>query len=102
MSETLTRAEVVTALVERVGLTREDAARVLATMIDAIGEALEQGETVKLVRFGNFKVREKKARIGRNPKTKVEATISPRRVVSFSASTMLKDAVYAENGRAKD
>lgn len=65
----------------------------LDRIIDLIGEALEESGTVKLSRFGNFVVREKPAREGRNPKTGIGATISARRVTTFRSSPMLKSRV---------
>lgn len=90
---TLTRADVTDALVNKIGCTRQESADLLDRTLDLIGEALEQSGTVKLSRFGNFVVREKSAREGRNPKTKTKAAISARRVVTFRPSPMLKDMV---------
>lgn len=90
---TLTRADVTDALVRKVGCTRQESAEILDLMLDLIGDALEKDGVVKLSRFGNFVVREKTAREGRNPKTKAKAEISARRVVTFKPSPMLKNQV---------
>lgn len=92
-NRTLTRAEVTDALVQQVGLTRQECSDLLDRTIDLIGDALQQQGVVKLSRFGNFVVREKSAREGRNPKTGIGATISARRVATFRSSPMLKSRV---------
>ena len=91
-SETVTRAEVTDAIVREVGVTRQESADLLRTL-ELIGAALEHEEEVKLARFGNFVVRSKSAREGRNPKTGEEAPIAARRVVTFRPSPMLKSLV---------
>ena len=83
-------------------LSRSEARKILDATFDEIGEALSRGESVKLRSFGTFNVREKRERIGRNPKTGVEATITPRRVLTFKASPVLVahvngDAVIPED-----
>lgn len=94
MSEkTLTRVELTDAVVREVGLTRQESSNLLDRMLDMISESLENEGTVKLSRFGNFSVRRKAAREGRNPKTGIEATISARKVVTFKPSPMLKQHV---------
>ena len=85
--ETLTRADLAEAVHEEVGLTRQDCAGMVERTLDLVAEALEQGEVVKLSGFGVFQVRDKRARMGRNPKTGEPAAIDPRRVISFRAST---------------
>jgi integration host factor subunit alpha len=92
-NQTLTRAEVTDAIVREVGVTRQESADLLDLTLELIGSALETESEVKLSRFGNFVVRQKSAREGRNPKTGVEANISARRVVSFRPSPMLKARV---------
>ncbi len=92
-NKTLTRAEVTESLVHEVGLTRQDCSDLLDRTIELIGDALQKNGVVKLSRFGNFVVREKSAREGRNPKTGIEAEISARRVATFRSSPMLKDRV---------
>jgi integration host factor subunit alpha len=92
-NETLTRVELTDAVVREVGLTRQESSHLLDRMLEMISESLEQDGTVKLSRFGNFNVRKKAAREGRNPKTGIQATISARKVVTFKPSPMLKDRV---------
>ncbi len=92
-SKTITRAEVTDAIVRQVGCTRQESSDLLDDALDMIGYALETEGVVKLSRFGNFVVREKSAREGRNPKTGQEAKITARRVVSFRPSPLLKDTV---------
>ena len=94
---TLTRAEVTDAIVREVGVTRQESADLLDRTLDLIGAALEQEEEVKLARFGNFVVRSKAAREGRNPKTGDEAPIAARRVVTFRPSPMLKSQVGGDD-----
>ena len=81
------------AIVREVGCTRQESSDLLDDALEYIGVALERDGVVKLSRFGNFVVREKSAREGRNPKTGQEATISARRVVSFRPSPLLKSRV---------
>ncbi len=92
-NQTITRAEVTDAIVREVGVTRQESSDLLDRTLELIGKALETESAVKLSRFGNFIVREKAARSGRNPKTGVEATISARRTVTFRPSPMLKSLV---------
>ena len=91
--ETLTRVELTDAIVREVGLTRQESSHLLDRFLEMISESLETEGSVKLSRFGNFSVRQKAAREGRNPKTGIEAVISARRVVTFKPSPMLKDRV---------
>ncbi len=70
-------------------LSRAEARKILDSTFEEIGEALLRGEPVKLRSFGTFNVRSKRERVGRNPKTGVEATITPRRVLTFKASPVL-------------
>ena len=90
---TLTRVELTDAIVREVGLTRQESSDLLDRMLDMISESLEREGEVKLSRFGNFTVRKKAAREGRNPKTGEEARITARKVVSFKPSPMLKSRV---------
>jgi integration host factor subunit alpha len=100
--KTVTRADLVEALANRTNMQRADANRLLTRMLDIVQDALVEGDTVKLSRFGNFNVRTKRQRIGRNPKTGEEVPITPRRVVTFRPSQMLRDFVEkGGRGRAK-
>lgn len=75
------------------GLSNDDCRDLLEQVLDRVIEALVRGETVKIKNFATFRVHQKSARIGRNPKTGVEAPISPRRVIKFRASEKLKHQV---------
>ncbi|KCZ51798.1 integration host factor subunit alpha [Hyphomonas pacifica] len=92
-NQTITRAEVTDAIVREVGVTRQESSDLLDKTLELIGSALEKEDEVKLSRFGNFVVRSKSAREGRNPKTGEEAVIAARRVVTFRPSPMLKALV---------
>lgn len=74
-------------------ISRDESAELVETVLQHVADALVTGETVKISSFGAFEVREKAERIGRNPKTGEEATITPRRVLSFRASHVLKDRI---------
>ncbi len=101
-AKTVTRADLVEALARRLNMQRTDANRLLTRMLEMLQQSLVDGETVKLSRFGNFNVRAKRQRIGRNPKTGQEVPITPRRVVTFRPSQMLRDFVEkGGRGRAK-
>ncbi len=93
MSETLTRAGLVEAVYQEVGLSRSESSDLVEFVLDEVCDALVRGETVKLSGFGTFLTRHKKQRIGRNPKTGEEVPISPRRVVCFKPSNILKESV---------
>lgn len=102
MAKTVTRADLVEALARRANMQRADANRLLTRMLDMMQDELVEGETVKLSRFGNFNVRAKRQRVGRNPKTGEEVPITPRRVVTFRPSQMLRDFVEkGGKGRGK-
>lgn len=93
---TITRADLAEAVYEEVGLSRNESADLVEAVIDEISDVLVQGDGVKISSFGSFSVREKGERIGRNPKTGVEVPISPRKVLVFRASHVLKDRI--QNG----
>src|SRR5688572_5920731 len=92
-AKTVTRADLVEALAKRANMQRAAANRLLSSMLDHIQESLVAGDQVKHSRFGNFLVRAKRQRVGRNPKTGEEVPITPRRVVTFRPSQMLRDFV---------
>jgi len=92
-SRTLTKAELADLLFERVGLNKREAKDMVETFFEEIRDALERGDMVKLSGFGNFQVRNKPQRPGRNPKTGEEIPIAARRVVTFHASQKLKSMV---------
>ncbi|UIN23356.1 integration host factor subunit alpha [Herbaspirillum frisingense] len=97
---TLTKAELAELLFEQVGLNKREAKDMVETFFDEIRNALERGEAVKLSGFGNFQLRDKPQRPGRNPKTGEEIPITARRVVTFHASQKLKEMVELSSGSA--
>ncbi|MBN8484873.1 MAG: integration host factor subunit alpha [Sphingomonadales bacterium] len=90
---TLTRADLAEALNRKLGLSRSDSLSMVESILEHMSSALEQGENVKISGFGTFLLRDKAQRIGRNPKTGVEVPITPRRVLTFRASQMLKERI---------
>ena len=90
---TLTRADLCEAVHEQIGLSRAECSRLVESILDGMTDALMRGEYVKISGFGTFTLRDKRERIGRNPKTGVEVPITPRRVLSFKASNKLRDKV---------
>jgi len=98
MSEkTLTRMDLSEAVFREVGLSRNESADLVETVLEHISQTLVKGETVKISSFGTFSVRAKNERMGRNPKTGEEVPITPRRVLSFRPSNLMKDKVNAGN-----
>ena len=93
MSKTITRNELAISVHKKIGLSQNECANLVSNVIDEIINNLETGDSVKLSSFGTFTVNRKKERIGRNPKTGVEAKITPRRVLSFKASNLLKKRI---------
>lgn len=89
----LTKADLVEAVQGKVGFSKQVTAEIVDDLFEIIKETLVKGESVKVSGFGNFQVREKKARRGRNPRTGAEITISPRRVLSFKPSQVLRRTV---------
>ena len=93
MKRSITRVVLCDAVYKKVGLSRSEALAMVELVLKEITDSLEKGETVKLSSFGSFIVRKKKQRIGRNPRTGTEATISPRRIVVFKPSSILKQQI---------
>lgn len=93
---TLTKAELVDRVYERCGFSKKEATELVELVFAEIKRTLASGESIKLSGFGNFNVRQKKARIGRNPQTGDAIEITARKVLTFSVSQVLKDAL---NGR---
>lgn len=91
--KTLTRMDLTEAVFREVGLSRNESAELVESVLRHISDALVRGETVKISSFGTFTVRQKGPRMGRNPKTGEEVPIEPRRVLVFRASHILKDKV---------
>lgn len=94
----LTKAEVAEHLFEKVGLSKRDAKEMVEVFFEEIRETLESGEQVKLSGFGNFDLRQKSERPGRNPKTGEDIPISARKVVTFRPGQKLKSRVEDGNG----
>ena len=92
----MTRAQLAEAIYANVGLSRNESAALLETVLERISAALESGEPVKISAFGTFLVRQKGQRVGRNPKTGVEVPILPRKVLSFRPSQVLKARINNE------
>lgn len=90
---TVTRAQLSEAVYQEVGLSRNESAQLVETVLHEIGNSLVRGDTVKISSFGSFSVRQKGGRIGRNPKTGEEVPIAPRRVLVFRPSHVLKEQV---------
>ncbi|MCW2318961.1 integration host factor subunit alpha [Rhodoblastus acidophilus] len=94
-SATVTRANLVEAIVRNVGLSRSESKWLVELTLMEIAGALIRGDDVKLSGFGSFKSRAKRGRVGRNPKTGVESEITPRKVLVFKASSRLGERVNA-------
>src|ERR1700743_853066 len=95
--QTVTRADLTETIYTQVGLSRNESADLLETVLQRMSTALETGESVKISGFGTFSVRQKGRRIGRNPKTGVEVPILTRRVLVFRPSQVLKGTVNGEH-----
>ncbi len=102
--KTLTRADLAEAVFKKVGLPRNESAEIVELVLREIVSSLESGEQVKLSSFGSFGIREKGERIGRNPKTGQEVPITPRRVLVFRASNIMKQRINESmsGGNSKD
>tara|TARA_R110000824_G_scaffold399843_1_gene606071 strand:+ start:156833 stop:157156 length:324 start_codon:yes stop_codon:yes gene_type:complete len=93
MGDTITRAHLSESVYQEVGLSRNESAELVESVLHEIGESLSKGDTVKLSSFGSFSVRQKGGRMGRNPKTGEEVPIKPRRVLVFRPSHVLKEQI---------
>ena len=91
--KTLTRQDISEALYRQIGLSKHESAIMLESVLKQISNALIDGESVKLSSFGTFYPRQKKERVGRNPKTGVTATINARRVITFKPSKLMKERI---------
>lgn len=92
---TLTRADLADTMNRRMGFSRSESLELVESLLNHMCEALSRGENVKISGFGSFILRDKAERIGRNPKTGVEVPITPRRVLTFRASQLLKQRIDA-------
>lgn len=99
--KTLTRADLADAVVRKIGLPRNESQELVELVLDEISTALSRGEGVKLSSFGSFGVRDKGERVGRNPKTGQEVPITPRRVLVFRASNIMKTRINGGLGGRK-
>lgn len=93
VGKTLTRADLAEAVVEKVGLPRNESQELVERVLEEISGSLAEGHAVKLSSFGSFGIRQKGERIGRNPKTGQEVPITPRRVLVFRPSNIMKDRI---------
>ncbi len=89
----MTKAEFITAVAEKAGMTKKDTEAAVSAVIDTITDSLAKGDKIQLVGFGTFEVRERKAREGINPQTKKKISIAATKVPAFKAGRALKDAV---------
>lgn len=94
--QTVTRAQLSEAVYQEVGLSRNESADLLESVLEEMSLALARGEVVKISSFGSFSVREKGQRVGRNPKTGEEVPIMPRKVLVFRPSQLLKNRINQE------
>jgi integration host factor subunit alpha len=95
-TETLTRAAIAEAIHRKIGVSRAESLGMVESILKHMCESLGNGENVKISGFGTFLLRDKGERVGRNPKTGIEVPITPRRVMTFRASQMLKDKIAGE------
>ena len=89
----MNKTELVAAVAEKIGLTKKDAERVINATVETITETLVKGEKVQISGFGNFEVKAREARVGRNPRTKETIQIAATRTPAFKASKALKDSI---------
>lgn len=92
-NKTVTRVDISEAIQAEIGLSKAESAMFVEAIISEMVDALAAGENVKISGFGSFVLNDKSSRVGRNPKTGIEAPISARRALSFRASQTLKDAI---------
>ncbi len=92
----MTKADIVETVYEKVGFSRKESAELVDLVFDLMKETLESGKKIKISGFGNFVVREKRSRKGRNPQTGEEIQISARRVLTFKPSQVLRKAINAQ------
>ena len=104
LKKTATRADLYEAVYQKVGLSRKESEALVELVLREVADCVERGEVVKLSGFGSFVVRQKRDRVGRNPKTGTEVPISPRRVMVFKPSAILKQRINGHsptNGEGK-
>lgn len=96
-NNSLTRLELSDAVVREVGLSRHESMQLVDEVLDHVSNALSHGENVKISSFGTFSCKQKKERVGRNPKTGIEAPIIARKVVTFKPSQIMKEKINKGN-----
>lgn len=101
VQKTITRVDLYDAVYRKVRLSRSESSALVELVLKEISDGVARGEIVKLSSFGTFIVRRKGKRIGRNPKTGAEALISPRRVVVFKASAVMKQQINGHRSNSK-
>src|SRR5678809_576604 len=89
----MTKADIIEGVYEKVGFSKKESAEIVELVFDTVKETVERGDKIKISGFGNFQVRQKNARVGRNPQTGKEIEISARRVLTFRPSQVLKTAL---------
>jgi integration host factor subunit alpha len=92
----MTKADIIEQIYEKVGFSKKESAEIVELVFDLMKDTLEKGEKIKISGFGNFVVRQKRPRIGRNPQTGEEIEISARRVLTFRPSQVLKSALNTD------
>ena len=100
--QTITRADLCEAVYQKLSLSRTESSELVETVLREISDTLAKGETVKLSSFGSFVVRQKGERVGRNPKTGVEVPITPRRVLVFKPSNVMKARINGQEVADED
>ena len=94
----MTKAEIVERVAEKTGFSKRESVEMVELLFDTVKGILESGEKLKITGFGNFEVKQKSDRRGRNPQTGEEITIEARKILTFKASNLLKDSINASNG----
>ena len=95
---TMTKADIIESVYSKIGFSKKESAEIVELVLDTIKQTLEKGEKIKISGFGNFVVRKKRPRIGRNPQTGEEIEISARQVLTFRPSQVLKSALNKKEG----
>ena len=93
MDKTITRSDLANAVHQKIGLSHNECSHLVRSVLEEVTGSLIAGDSVKLSSFGTFSVQSKNERLGRNPKTGVEAVITPRRVLSFRPSNLMKKRI---------
>lgn len=98
----MTKIDIVEAIYEKVGFSKKEVANIVESIFDIIKEHLQKEDKIKISGFGNFVVRRKRARRGRNPQTGDDIEISPRRILTFKPSHVLKAALNRKESKAEE